>query len=323
MIKPESRGATIRIFLVDGTPQGLRVVERLGWTGSCLAFARADFVEARARPEAFRTGVYVLLGPDPDGLRTQRVYVGEADEVRTRLDAHQINKDFWTHGFILSTKDESLNKAHVRYLESRLLDIARAVDNASLENGTAPPTPRLSEPEVAEMEAYLEEALTLFPLVGVNVFDLIEDVATPSVTPDLEDAEKPAEEPEAPGLANDQEEAEPVKPADGFTKFYLASPFTEAEGRDDSRGFLVYEGARAREETKVMLPGYKQLRDRLIEEKALVPDTPGQLRLTKSVVFDSPSAAASVLSGGSKNGRTEWKDAEGKTLKQHQEQSTS
>jgi hypothetical protein len=36
-----THGTTIRIYLVDGTPQGLRLVDKSGWTGSCLAFARA------------------------------------------------------------------------------------------------------------------------------------------------------------------------------------------------------------------------------------------------------------------------------------------
>jgi hypothetical protein len=93
-----TRGVTIRVFLIDGTPQGLRLVERMGWTGSFLAFARADYPGARAREEVSQTGVYVLVGPDPEGRRTQRLYIGEADYIRTRLDAHQEEKDFWTQG---------------------------------------------------------------------------------------------------------------------------------------------------------------------------------------------------------------------------------
>ena len=114
-----TRGVTIRIFLVDGTPQGLRLVERMGWTGSFLTFARADYPSARAREEVSQTGAYVLLGPDPEGRRLQRVYVGEGENIRVRLDAHQKEKDFWTQGYVLTTKDDSLNKAHVRYLEAR------------------------------------------------------------------------------------------------------------------------------------------------------------------------------------------------------------
>jgi hypothetical protein len=96
----------------------------MGWTGSFLAFARADYPSARAREEVSQTGAYVLLGPDPEGRRLQRVYVGEGENIRVRLDAHQKEKDFWTQGYVLTTKDDSLNKAHVRYLEARLLELA-------------------------------------------------------------------------------------------------------------------------------------------------------------------------------------------------------
>ncbi len=82
MASDPARGVTIRIFLVDGTAQGLRLVERMGWTGSFLAFARADFTSARGRDEVSRTGVYVLIGPDDEGRRTQRAYIGEADDIR-------------------------------------------------------------------------------------------------------------------------------------------------------------------------------------------------------------------------------------------------
>ncbi len=296
-----ARGVTIRIFLVDGTPQGLRLVERMGWTGSFLAFARADYQSARARAEVSRTGVYVLVGPDPEGGRTQRVYVGEADSIRARLDAHQKQKDFWTHAYVATTRDDSLNKAHVRFLEARLLDLAKTADNASLDNWTAPGVIGLTEPEVAEMDTYLDNVLPMFPLVGVNVFE-------PAEQPVLM---VPVSEPiSAPSLA------------ERGPRLHLKTQLTQAEGEDRASGFLVFDGARGRGEKKVMMPGYEQLRDRLVQESILVPD--GQhVRLTKSYLFDSPSAAASVLSGGNKNGRTEWKDAAGRTLKELQEQSTT
>ncbi len=296
-----TRGVTIRIFLVDGTPQGLRLVERMGWTGSFLTFARADYSSARAREEASQTGAYVLLGPDLEGRRLQRVYVGEGENIRVRLDAHQKEKDFWTQGYVLTTKDDSLNKAHVRYLEARLLELAAKADNASLDNGTAPEPARLSEPEIAEMETYLDNVLPLFALVGVNVFE-------------------PAEEP-AVASASAVTPSEPVADERG-ERLHLKTQLTEAEGEDRSRGFLVFEGAIGRKMKRVMIPGYAQLRDRLLREGILVEEG-DHVKLTKSHLFDSPSAAASVLSGGNKNGRTQWRDAAGRTLKELQEQTAS
>ena len=301
MTAPTARGVTIRVFLVDGTPEGLRLLERMGWTGSFLAFARADYPSVRGRDEVSRTGVYVLIGPDPDGRRTQRIYVGEADKIRVRLDAHQTERDFWTHGYVLTTKDDSLNKAHVRYLEARLLELARKADNAVLDNGTTPVPIRLSEPEIAEMETYLDNVLPLFALVALNVFE-------------------PAEE----SVAAERSIDTPVEPFadESAARLYFNSQLTTAEGEDRARGFLVIEGALGRREKKVMVRGYEQLRDRLLQEGILVEEGE-HVRLTRSQLFDSPSAAASVLSGGNKNGRTEWRDAGGNTLKELQARTTS
>jgi hypothetical protein len=290
-----ARGVTIRVFLVDGTPQGLRVVDRAGWTGTCLAFARADYTEARQRPEAARTGVYVLVGQDENDR--PRLYVGEGDDVSARLDNHHRSKDFWTHGYILTAKDDSLNKAHVRWLEARLLQIAAEAGTAGLDNGTAPPPPYLSESDQADMEAYLDNALTLLPLVGVTLFEILERTSA------------------SPGTAV------AVTPPEG-TRYYLNTVLTEATGLDDPRGFTVLEGACGRREKKVMTSAYERLRDKLIEDGTLVEHGTGQLRLTRTYVFDSPSSAASVLAGGSKNGRDEWKDAQGRSLKQNQERAT-
>jgi len=290
-----ARGVTIRIFLVVGTPQGLRVVDRAGWTGTCLAFARAGYEGARQRPEVRHTGVYVLIGQD-ENERT-RLYVGEGDDVRVRLDSHHREKDFWTHGYVLTAKDDSLNKAHVRWLEARLLQIAVEAGVTVLDNGTAPQLPYLSEPDQADMEHYLENALTLLPLVGVTQFAILE---APSASP-------------ATAVA--------VAPVEGTT-YTLHTVLTEATGRDDPRGFTVLEGALGRREKKVMTAAYERLRESLIEDGTLVEYGAAQLRLTRTYVFDSPSSAASVLAGGSKNGRDEWRDVHGRSLKQNQERAT-
>lgn len=294
------RGASILIFLVDGTPQGPRLVQRPSWTGSFLAFARADYSQARKRPEMSRTGAYVLVGPDPTEPLRRRAYIGEGDAIIARVDAHQREKDFWTHAYVLTTKDDSLNKAHGRYIEARLLALAKAAGVASIDNGTEPDPANLSEPETAEMETYLDYALPLFPLVGVNVFESVEE--PPPVT-----SAKPTED----GAAT----------ATTTERLYLTTQLTQAEGEDQSRGFLVLEDSKGRREKMKMQRGYEQLRDTLLHEGILVEEG-DHIRLVRSYLFDSPSAAASVLAGGNKNGRTEWRDADGRTLKELEERAT-
>jgi hypothetical protein len=293
------RGASILIFLVDGTPQGPRLVQRPSWTGSFLAFARADYSQARKRPEMSRTGADVLVGPDPTEPLRRRAYIGEGDAIITRVDAHQREKDFWTHAYVLTTKDDSLNKAHGRYIEARLLALAKVAGVASLDNGTEPDSTNLSEPETAEIETYLDYALPLFPLVGVNLFESVEE--PPPVT-----------------SVNPTEDGATATTTE---RLYLTTQLTQAEGEDQSRGFLVLEDSKGRREKMKMQRGYEQLRDTLLHEGILVEEG-DHIRLVRSYLFDSPSAAASVLAGGNKNGRTEWRDAHGRTLKELEEQAT-
>lgn len=291
------RGTTIRIFLVDGTPQGLRVIDRTGWTGACLAFSRADYARARQREELASTGVYILTGPDAEHPDLTRVYVGEADEVRTRLDQHQREKDFWTAAYVFASKDRSLNKAHVRYLEARLVQLAKVAGRAVVENSTAPQYRGLSEAETADMDSYLDEMEVLLPLMGVSAFEVLGVSSTTAV---------PISAGKDPGGT------EPGH------RYRLAAPSTSATGADDPRGFLVFEGSTGRSETKVMTSTYEELRNRLLSEGVLVPEGTEQLRLTKNYLFASPSAAATVLTGGNKNGRDVWRDEAGRTLKENQ-----
>ncbi|MER6194903.1 GIY-YIG nuclease family protein [Streptomyces cyaneofuscatus] len=227
-----------------------------------------------------------------------RIYIGEGEEVRIRLDAHVREKDFWSSAFVLTTKDDSLNKAHIRYLEARLIAMAQAAQIAAVENATNPAAlGRLSEPETSDMEAYLDEALILLPLLGVTAFEIYDE---------------PAASAAAQVTKNDQARIT-------GQRYRLTTQLTEAEGYSDSRGFAVLAGALARKETKVMVPGYQRIRQELVAEGILVDINDRQYRLDRTFIFDSPSSAASVLAGGSKNGRTEWKDDQGRTIKENEE----
>lgn len=277
--------------MVDGRPQGLRLIDRPGWTGSLLIAPRADFSALQSREEVRRTGVYVLTGPDADGDRTSRIYVGESDDVRRRLDDHQANKDFWTQALVITTSDLSLNKAHVRYLEARLLQIAAEARNAALDNGTAPAPPHLDEQGRAQMESFLESVVPLFALSGVDAFDVVSRRAEPR-----------------PG---------PQQLSDVTLR--LTSSGCDARGRMDSRGFIVFAESTGRAPAvDSMASSYAALRSRLKDDGVFVVEN-DTLRFVRDHVFSSPSAAADVLIGGSRNGRLEWKHEDGRTLKDLQE----
>jgi hypothetical protein len=280
-------GVTIRIFLADGTPLGLRVIEKSNWTGRGFDFARTDWPRVRARDDFGRPGVYVLWGIADDGR--VHVYIGEADELRSRLKEHASgpkSKDFWTRAVAFCSKDENLNKAHVRFLESRLIGVAGSAKRAVLENGNAPALPALSEYDRAEAETFLDEMLVIYPLLGIDAF-----------TP-------------------------PSASSETAALLYLKGRGIEAKGRDASEGFIVYAGSRAAKGEVPSLHAYvRKQRADLIASGVLAADVTsgGAYTLEQDYTFASPSTAAAVMLGRSANGRIEWKDQDGRTLKSLQD----
>jgi hypothetical protein len=277
-----SQGFSVRIFIPSGNPDGLRIIEKSNWIGQGLFFPRALFPEARQRDELKRTGVYVLWGPGESG-QLLRIYVGEGDSVLSRLDQHAKQKDFWTHAVVFTSKDQNLNKAHVKYLEARLVQLAADAKRAELDNGSIPQLPTLSEADKADAEAFLQDMLLCLPILGLNVF----------------------EKAKAPGEKS--------------RDLILRGKGIEARGQDTAEGFVVRAGSLAvKEELPSLHENLKELRRVLLDQGVFV-DEDKHYRLTQDYTFNSPSTAAGVLLGRSANGRIEWKDAQGRTLKEIQE----
>jgi hypothetical protein len=122
-------GKSVRLFLVDGTPGGMITAEIMNWTGHVIAASRLELDALLKRPEVSRTGIYVLIGENPKNFLEPMVYIGEGDQIKTRLLAHakpeaQHGKDFWNRAIVFTSKDANLTKAHTRYLESRFIALA-------------------------------------------------------------------------------------------------------------------------------------------------------------------------------------------------------
>ena len=292
MTPREPRPTSIRIFLADGVPEGLRIVEKSNWTGRAVVASRAQIDRALGRDELAQPGVYVLTGASDDGA--PRLYVGEADALRERIRQHVAGKEFWTRLVAFSSSNEGLNKAHVRYLEARLVGLARDANQWELENGTQPAPPPLSEPDRADAEWFLDEMLVIFPLLGIDAFEAASSQArTPG----------PGQEGASPDLI-------------------LRERGADARGREVADGFVVLQGSRARtSETNSIHDYMRDLRKQLLERRVLVAED-DHLVFSQDFRFASPSTAAGVVVGGSANGRLAWKDERGVTLKKLQEART-
>jgi hypothetical protein len=279
-------GRSVRLFLVDGSPQGMRTAEVGNWTGLALVCPRTDLVKLGKREAVRGAGVYLLVGPSEDLASRLAVYVGEADDVWNRLQSHDSKKDFWTWVVVFVSKDENLTKAHVRWLEAKLVREVKSAKRADIENDVAPGGGHLPEADTADMETFLENIRLLLPVLGINV-----------LAADVQDSGK------------------------RFVTLELKWEEARAECVVVDGQFMVTKGSTARpKEVDSLGEGYRDLRRKLKEEGVLQLGQEELLHFTIAYTFDSPSAAAAVVTGTNVNGRVVWKvKGEGITYREWQE----
>jgi hypothetical protein len=158
--------ATIKLFLPRGDAKSLRTAEISNWTGKAVAAPRTELDELLAREELDKAGVYILIGSDPL-TNAARAYIGEAEVIRDRLKQHK-TKEFWVSAIVFVSKDENLTKAHVRYLESRLLTEAAQIGRFTLEQNQAGGS-KLPESDREDMEVFLARIRQLLPVLGSDI----------------------------------------------------------------------------------------------------------------------------------------------------------
>ncbi len=173
---------TIRVFVPDGDPEGVRLIDRMNWTGHGIVFPREKWLTTKQRPEFSRTGVYILSGYGEGEENLPTIYIGEGDVIRSRIKSHFQNKDFWDRAIVFTATNNSLNKAHVKWIEHALVKRAIQANRCKLDNGTEPQPPALSEAELADTEAFLSEILQILPLIGLRVFEIPRAVITPAIS---------------------------------------------------------------------------------------------------------------------------------------------
>ncbi len=94
---------TIKIFLLDGDPNGRMVCELSNWTGKAYKIPRNRIRECSDREDLTGTGVYLLLGKDEEA--NDLVYIGEGEEILKRIIQHLPEKGiFGMKQFFLSAK---------------------------------------------------------------------------------------------------------------------------------------------------------------------------------------------------------------------------
>ncbi|MFC0081936.1 GIY-YIG nuclease family protein [Aciditerrimonas ferrireducens] len=286
-------GKSIVLFLVEGTAGGLLTAEIRNWTGLVLAAPRSSLPALLQRSEVRRTGVYILVGDDPGSLDGTIAYIGEGDDVGRRLGQHaraedQDHKDFWSRAVVLTSKDANMTKAHARYLEARLLEVAQKAGRAALVNKKLPPPPSLPEADASDMEYFISQAEIVLSVLGVTILRSVPTSQGSS------------------GRVDERLTGEGAEPSPIF-ELRVEKEGIHARAQEVEGEFTVFAGSSARRAWKGVDIPYKRLRKKLEDESVLKMRDDGKVRVfTRNVVFTSPSAAAAVVLGRSANGRSEW-----------------
>ncbi|OAV71713.1 GIY-YIG catalytic domain protein [Bacteroidales bacterium Barb4] len=290
-------GKSIRIYLKDGTVTGIKVGEIVNQTIQSISCPRHRIPELVSYSESKRPGVYFLFGLD-ENTGESKAYIGEAENVYDRLQQHIAKKEFWNEVAFFVSKDENLTKAHVKYLESRLIQIAVSTKRYELDNSNQPQLPALP---LADCDA-MEEFLTYIKLlIGVLGHKFLEDIIS---------------------IKTKKDEAGQVNTNSISTnnlELFLSVAGIEAKALQTDEGIVVLKGSELKKDCAENNYDYKKLREKLIND-GIVKLTGEKYIFQSDKLFSSPTAAAAVIKGRNTSGLTAWKDSYRKTLKEIEEE---
>jgi len=287
-------GKKLTVYMIDGTEYGPRLSEIGNWVGKAIYSPRSTINKIISRAEFDNPGVYCLKGDPIDEAFDEKIYIGEAENIRARLKQHLSDpkKDFKEIIFFIS-KDELLTKTQIRYIESRLIQLAIDAKTAEIENGNSPKLPILHEADISDMEYFLEQIKLILPIMGFSFL----------ISTSVKESEQD-------GLSHKSKENEIFEIK---TKTYNARMY------ESDKGYIVLKGSEAKKKLSASTTDtYRKLRRKLLETKLLI-DEGDKLVFSEDTIFSSPSSASNMVLGRNSNGFTEWVNKKGKTFKEIQE----
>ena len=287
-------GKKLTVYMIDGTAYGPRLSEIGNWVGKAIYSPRASVNKIMNRPEFDNPGIYCLKGDPTDDAFDEKIYIGEAENIKSRLKQHlsDPNKDFKELIFFVS-KDELLTKTQIRYLESRLVQIALEAKTAQIDNGNSPSLPTLHEADISDMEYFLEQIKLILPVMGFKF------LISSTVSSDN-------------GLESKTKD-------EVHETYYIKTRTFRATMTETDQGYIVAKGSEAKKTlSKSCTETYRNMRRKLVETKIMV-ENGDKLVFAEDAVFNSPSAASNMILGRNSNGFTEWVNKQGLTFKEVQE----
>ncbi|MEL6739154.1 MAG: GIY-YIG nuclease family protein [Planctomycetota bacterium] len=260
MAQRNRRGFSVRTFLASGRPEGLSLIEHSQWIGRGLVIPRHELDKHLKRGEFRGTGIYILAGINPQ-TGCERIGIGQIGNLRDELEDVR-GAGYWSRMLVFAADGPRLHRDHVDYIESRMIDMAREVKGAELDNDNEVDAPKLYEADEADAEHFIERLVTMLPALGVTAFEAAPP--KPSSTPTLRISGNGAV-------------------GDGY----------EARGR-----FVISGGSTATRSDQGGLPGYvRDLRESLLTRGVLVEEGK-QLKFAVSCSVPSAAVGASLMLAG-------------------------
>lgn len=270
-----ARGKSLKIYMMDGTATGRWMCTLSGRTTKAYRIPRKYYKSCSDIEELKKPAVYLLLGEDEDTGR-EAVYIGESEDVFDRLGSHVEKKDFWKEAIAFVSLDDHFNKAHVKYLESRLYAIASSVDRYKVMNTAKPKAPSIAIDEQDDMEDFIDNVEILTYALGHTVF---ESLVNPADTTDNE-------------------------------FYYIEGKNISAKMYRSAEGYVICKGSKISTATSKSTPQWTlNKRKELIADGSLVDN-----EIVRDVLCTSPSGASDLVTGNSTSGRKKWKNKDGVTL---------
>ena len=274
-------GKVISLFLMDGDPALRWECELSNWTGLGFKIPRRMLSESKNLDRINSPGIYFLIGKSDDESQPS-VYVGEAENIHYRLTQHDVNKEEWNECVVFCSKDSTLNKAKIKYLENSLYNLSKKSGRCTLINSNEPTKSQLSHREIAEVEEYLDNLKVMLGAMGFSFLKPFHSIA-------------------------DTDEKETVFYCTWFKGVEGASAILVDEG------ILVRKGSKVRpNEVPSLSVGKKKLRAKLREDGIIVDNV-----FQVDYLFSSYSSASDVVCGSAKNGWVSWITEDGVTIDQY------